>query len=179
MITPWSLQVLELYFVHSYPKNFYQKFLSLKSLWEKQFWPSPVDRTVDRWQSWIALSVDRAVDRHAPLCMCAHRSTDRSTESNYSALFFLGRPDRSTDRETHSLFGTLVDRLGRPPSQRSKIRPLAIDRPGRPIAVRNFWQFPTAIFSDWFCVGFPPMTLLTLVSQFSSPINRGSVLQLK
>jgi len=146
MITPWLLQVLELYFVLSYPKNFYQKFLSLNSLWEKQFWPSPVDRTVDRWQSWIALSVDRAVDRHAPLCMCAHRSTDRSTGSNYSALCFspVDRTGRPTERLTLwlRLRSTVpVDRLlnGRK-SDRWRSTGRSTDNS------QNFWQTPTAIF---------------------------------
>ena len=49
-----------------------------------------------------------SVNRHAPLCMCAHRST----ESKSSALCFssVDRTGRPTER-THSLFGTSVDRL--------------------------------------------------------------------
>jgi len=132
MITPLLLQVLELYFVLSYPKNFYQNLPSSKSLWEKQFWPCPVDRpSRPTWSTvHVCTSVDRPVDREH--CQCS--------------LFFPGRPDRPTDRETCSLVGTSVDRPDRPASQRSEIRTLAVDRPGRPTAVRFSDRLPTAIF---------------------------------
>ena len=89
MITLWSFQALELYFVSTRLKKILSKNLDFKKLFKILFfWPSPVDGTVDRWQSRTAPSVDQAVDRYAPVCMCAPRSTDWSTKSKSSALYF-------------------------------------------------------------------------------------------
>ena len=85
--------------------------------------------------------------------------------------------DQSTDREFHSLVGTAVDHPGRPASQRSKIRPLTVDQPGRPAFVRSSDRLQQLYFSDQIFLGFSPMTLLSLVGQFSSLINSGRLLQ--
>ena len=60
--------------------------------------------SVDRWQSKIALSVDRAVDRHAPKCMCALRLTVRSTDCKSIALGWV-RSTGPVDQQRVSLSG--------------------------------------------------------------------------
>ena len=111
----------------------------------------------------VCTSVNRPVNREQCLC----------------SLFFPGRPDRSTDRETCSLVGTSVDRFGRPASQWSKIRLLTVDRPVDRQQSDFLTDSQQLYFLTQFLLGFSPTTLLTLVSHFSSLINSGSVLQLK
>ena len=108
MITLWSFQVLKLYFVSAHLKKIYRKNSDFKKISIMCFWPCPVDRTVDRSQSRTALSVDRAVDRHAPMCMCAHRSTGRK-----SRALCLFRSTGSVDRQRvfTLCLGTPVDRF--------------------------------------------------------------------
>ena len=89
MITLWSFQALELYFVSTHLKKIYQKKYRFQKFSQNCYFGLVRSTAmIDRWQSRTALSVDRAVDRHAPICMCAHRSTvpvDRQKEQ--SSLF--------------------------------------------------------------------------------------------
>ena len=142
MITPWFLQVLELYFVVPYPKNFYQNLPSFKSLWEKQFLPCPVDRPSRPTCTavHVCTSVDRPVDREQCLCFVFPRST--------------GPVDRRRDLLSGWDFGRLLRSTGF-----STVGNPTVDGwpTGRPTVVRFSDRLPTAIFF-WlnFCVGFLP-----------------------
>ena len=116
----------------------------------------------------------QSTDVHAVhVCTSADRAADRGNLG--CSLFFHGRPDRPTDRETCSMVETAADRPGGPTSQRSKIRPLTVDRR----LSEALTDSNSSIFLGRFVLGFSPTTLLSFVSLFSFPINRKSILQMK
>ena len=140
------------------------------------------DKTeTSRWeptQQNCLLSVDRAVDRHAPLCMCAHRSTDRSTGSKSSALCF-SQSTGPVDRQR--VFTLCWD-------QRSTVRSTAFPtvrnptvggRPSGRSAAENFVELaPNGQILFCLLLGLLLTYLLGFLTSFSSPINRESMKQL-
>ena len=160
MITPWFLQVLELYFVVPYPKSFYQNLPSSKSLWEKQFWPYPVDRPSRPTCTavHVCTSVARPVDRERESCALCFSPVDRTGRPTESFTLWL-RP-RST---------VPVDRLL---NCRKSDRWRSTGFSQKVLTDSNSYIFQTS-----FVLGFSPTTLLTFVSHFSSPINSGRFLQ--
>ena len=107
----------------------------------------------------MCTSVDRPgrPAERAELSVCS----GRPTESVYSLFRFLGRPS------------------GQPLSQRSKIQLLAVDRPGRPPADKVCRLAANGYILFCLLLGLLPTNLLVFLTQFSSPINSESVIQLK
>ena len=102
MITLLLFKSLELYFVFNYQKKICWKNIGFKKISKNRFWPSPVDRAVDCWQSKTALSVDRAIDRHAPSANVHFSRPDRSTGCKSSALCLV-RSTGPVDRQRVSI----------------------------------------------------------------------------
>ena len=99
-----------------------------------------------------------ALDRHAQMCMCVsvdRRSTDTLPPQTCCSLEIASRPTQST---------------GEP--QRSDFRPLAVDRPGRPVVCQKFWQTQQLYFLTLWLLGFVSNESL---EQFLTPINRWSL----
>ena len=132
-----------------------------------------VNQAVDRRQSKIALSVDRAVDRHAQSAFVHFGRPGGWSTARALLSVGSGRSPRSTDRE----FSSLVGNNGRPTD-----RPLSPTFRNSTVGGRPADQqteefssefFPTAIFCFDFFLGLFPTTLL-----FSTPINSGTMRQL-
>ena len=103
------------------------------------------------------------------------RSTVRVDRRAQIVHVHVGRPLGSTGH-----LAVLSVCLGRPGRstvvpQRSKIWPLAVDRPGRPAAVRNSDRLQQLYFLTDF-VGISPQRIsLAVLPCFSTPINSGSL----
>ena len=135
MITLWSFQALELYFVYTNLKNFYQKNLDFKKFSKNLTFGlvrSTARSTAGRAEL-LCRSTGRSTDMYHCACVHIGRPTGRPRARAVLSVF-PSRPSRSTDREYNSLFGFHGRPSGRPLSQRSDFRPLAVDRPGRPEA---------------------------------------------
>jgi len=159
MITLWSFQALELYFVSTHLKKIYRKNSDFKKISILCFLALSGRPLAEQ-----NCSVGRPGGR--PMCMCAHRSTgpvDRQKEQ--SSLFFpVDRSGRPIESVEHSLFGNFGRPSGRPLSQRSKIRPLAVDRPGRPAAEKSAVLAANGYILFYFLLGLLPTDLLVFLT---------------
>ena len=144
-------------------KEFLWKFLSSKSPFKNLTFGlvrSTTRSTVGRAEL-LYRSTGRSTDMHH--CACVHfgRPTGRPRTRAMLSVF-LGRPDRSTDREN----SLSVWDFGRPARSTDSSQNLLTD------SNSYFFWFD-------FLLGSSPTNLLAFFTQFSSLINRGSVLQLK